>query len=161
MNKKEIDIRELHNCDFAKTIFMLLVVLGHSSRFWNGDWFTYCAPVLKISVLLKMMSVWLGSWHIYAFALVSGYLFYYLRYERNKYSEFIPFLQKKIQRLLIPAYFVGLIWIIPVNTYFWGDWVRNSIKFISGASPSQLWFLFMLFDVFMMAYIVGGGYTQQ
>lgn len=152
---------ELHNCDFVKAVLMLAVVFYHSCLFWNGNWFDFCNPYFGVSKLCQLFVSWLNSWHIYAFTLVSGYLFYHLRYERNKYSEFVPFLKKKIQRLLIPAYFVGLIWIVPVNTYFWGDCVRNFLKFISGVSPSQLWFLFMLFDVFMIAYIVGGGYTQQ
>lgn len=159
--QKNLKSEELHNCDFAKVVLMLFVVFGHCCRFWNGNWFSFCIPILNITDFSKILIWWAVSWHVCTFVLVSGYLFYYLRYERDKYDKFIPFLQKKVQRLLIPAYFVGLIWIIPVNTYFWGDWFRNFLKFVSGVSPSQLWFLFMLFDVFIMAYIVGGGYTQQ
>lgn len=154
---KKVDNVELHNCDFVKAVLMLAVVFYHSCLFWNGNWFDFCNPYFGVSKLCQLFVSWLNSWHIYAFTLVSGYLFYHLRYESDKYYEFVSFLQKKVQRLLIPAYFVGLIWIVPVNTYFWGDWTKNFFKFFSGVGPSQLWFLFMLFDVFMMAYIVGGG----
>lgn len=140
---------------------MLVIVLYHSCLFWNDTWFRVCMPVVEVGELSKLFILWPSSWHNYAFALVSGYLFYYLRYENDKYFEFKAFLKKKVQRLLIPAYFVGLIWVVPIKTYFWGDWFNLLLKSVFGTSPSHLWFLFMLFDVFIMAYIVGGGYISQ
>lgn len=67
--------RELSNCGFVKTILMLLVILGHACAFWSGHWFTD-NPALP-SRGLNALFEWLNSFHIYAFALVSGYIFTY------------------------------------------------------------------------------------
>ena len=63
------------------------------------------------------------------------------------YKHYIPFVFNKIKRLIVPFVFIAAIWVIPVYAYFWGS---NDIveKFILGTSPSQLWFLLMLFWVF-------------
>ena len=65
----------LKNCNFLKTILMLLVILSHACSFWTGNWFAE-NPVLQ-SQGLNLISTWIGSFHIYAFALVSGYIFAY------------------------------------------------------------------------------------
>ena len=63
----------LQNCIFVKTILMFLVILGHSAAFWSEQWFTE-NPVYE-SALLKYLYEWLGSFHVYTFVLVSGYIF--------------------------------------------------------------------------------------
>lgn len=65
----------IQNCVFIKTNLMLLVVLGHSVNFWRGDWFT--GNPLIPSMGLTFLSKWVNSFHVYAFTLVSGYLFAY------------------------------------------------------------------------------------
>ena len=93
----------------------------------------------------------MNSFHIYGFTLVSGYLFYFLKHEKNKYSRFLPFAVNKIKRLLIPYVFVSVIWVIPFAVYFSHLDVMEIIKgYGLGTSPSQLWFLLMLFCVFMI-----------
>mgnify|MGYP006993155242 FL=1 len=69
----------LNNCVFAKTILMLFVIIGHSISFWNGTWFTALTPE-KTSIFYKFLSNFIGGFHIYCFALISGYIFYYLRH---------------------------------------------------------------------------------
>ena len=65
------------------------------------------------------------------------------------YQKYLPFLGKKAKRLLIPYAFIAIIWVIPVYIYFWGT--EDVItKFVLGTSPSQLWFLLMLFWVFLL-----------
>ena len=66
--------QKLYNCVFIKSILMLLVILYHSTVFWNGNWFTV-EPVAFQSTILGVFSQWLNSFHIYAFILVSGYIF--------------------------------------------------------------------------------------
>lgn len=63
----------LKNCGFVKTILMLLVIFGHACAFWSGHWFTE-NPVIQ-STGLNILYAWVNSFHIYAFALVSGYIF--------------------------------------------------------------------------------------
>lgn len=68
-----MDANKLKNCGFFKTILMLLVIAGHACAFWSGNWFTG-NPAIQ-SVGLDAIYSWINSFHIYAFALVSGYIF--------------------------------------------------------------------------------------
>lgn len=143
--------KEVSNCTFLKMVLMLLVVSYHCMIFWTGTWFTN--NIVTKSNILSVLSNWLNSFHIYGFTLVSGYLFYYLKCERGKYSSFVSFSVNKAKRLLVPYTFVSAIWAIPFAVYYLD---YNSIeiikRFMLGTSPSQLWFLLMLFFVFMFFY---------
>lgn len=142
---------ELANCTFVKTVLMLLVVLYHCVVYWTGTWFTG-TPVHKSSVLAEVAS-WMNSFHIYGFTLVSGYLFYYLRYEKGKYGQFLPFMTQKVKRLLIPFVFICFVWVAPINYLFFPfEWKAAIGKFVLGTAPAQLWFLLMLFGVFALFY---------
>lgn len=131
---------------------MFLVVFYHSILFYSGiDWFV--GKPLYVVDSLKWLSGWLNSFHIYAFTLVSGYLYYYLRYENGKYQEPKGFLANKIKRLIVPYAFICVCWVIPVSSYFFSYTVGDVFKkYIIATAPSQLWFLWMLFDVFMIVY---------
>jgi fucose 4-O-acetylase-like acetyltransferase len=65
--------KTLDNCRFVKTILMILVILGHACGFWAGSLFIGEPAIPSLGV--KVLSIWVGSFHIYAFALVSGYVF--------------------------------------------------------------------------------------
>lgn len=47
--------QKLYNCVFIKSILMLLVILYHSTVFWNGNWFTV-EPVAFQSTILGVFS---------------------------------------------------------------------------------------------------------
>lgn len=161
MCKKE-DYRkyELDNCTFVKTGLMLIVVLYHSCIFWRGNWFT-SNPVFEAKSL-AIFAEWLNTFHIYGFTLVAGYVFYYLKEEKKRYSEFIPFVVNKLKRLIIPYIIVSVIWVIPFlyvykNPGFW-DIIRD---YVLGVSPSQLWFLMMLFNVYTIAWIISPVFSKD
>ena len=65
--------KQIENARFVKTVLMLIIILGHSFDFWTGTWFTE-NPALE-SRGIGIIATWLNSFHIFAFALVSGYLF--------------------------------------------------------------------------------------
>lgn len=145
----ETAAEELKNCAFVKTVLMLLVVFYHSILFWSGSWFTanpaFSAP------LLPLLSGWLNTVHIQGFALVSGYLFSYLKYEQGKYGQFLPFLKNKAKQLLIPYVFVAALWVLPIHCLFFQPDALTVIKnYVFAMGPGQLWFLVMLFVVFAM-----------
>ena len=152
MNRKNIDVK-LDNCTFIKTILMILVVVYHSVLFWSGNWFSEL-PVFASNVL-PVLAKWLNTIHIYGFTLVSGYIFYHIKMERGGYDKFLPFIKKKAARLLIPYAFVAMIWVIPIAVYYFKyDFNDIFFKFILATSPSQLWFLVMLFNVFVISYLM-------
>lgn len=102
----------LENCKFIKTILMLSVILGHSIAFWTGKWFTNNPQISSSS--LALVYDWINSFHIYAFTIVSGYIFAFKKCGGG-YTQYLPFLKNKVKRLLIPYIFVALIWVIPIS----------------------------------------------
>lgn len=141
---------QLENVGFVKTVLMLTIILGHSCNFWRGDWFTK-NPAIE-SYGLRFLSLYVNSFHIYAFALVSGYLFAF-KIMRGGYNQYGLFLKNKAKRLLVPYVFVMLIWVAPISEYYFRwDSLYLFKKYIFCISPSQLWFLWMLFGVFAIVW---------
>lgn len=140
----------LENCRFVKTVLMFLVILGHACAFWSGHWFTE-NPAIHSSGL-NILYAWVNSFHIYAFALVSGYIFTF-KVMRGGYCEYLPFLCNKAKRLLVPYVFVTIIWVAPISAYFF-NWDLGYVvkKYLFAIDPSQLWFLWMLFGVFVITW---------
>lgn len=136
------------NINFARTILIVLVVLGHSFTSWSA-----IEPTLIFHVpLMERFVTWLSTFHTVALTAVSGFTYEYIIENRGGYF-FSNFLKKKIQRLLIPFIAISMLWVLPLTSFFVdidSDYVVN--KFILGKSPAQLWFLLMLFDVFIMFY---------
>lgn len=73
MIEKSKSEMSLKNCTFVKTVLMLLVILGHSMAFWSGSWFTGNPEITSLS--MNYLYKWINSFHVFAFALVSGYIF--------------------------------------------------------------------------------------
>ena len=149
-----IKSKYLDNCTYAKTILMIIIVFYHSIAFWGGQWFEIISPVYS-ATFLSYLTRWLNSFHVYAFTLISGYLFAFLYWEKGKYQDFGPFVVNKIKRLIIPYIFVCVIWIIPVSHYFYNYSILDIVlKFALGIAPAQLWFLLMLFIVFIIIWLL-------
>lgn len=135
------------------TVLMILVVIYHSALLWVGGW-SIAEPVYS-SDFLKYFAKWLNSFHIYGFTLVSGYVFYRMKYERKKYGEFLPFLVGKAKRLLVPYVFASLVWVIPFGLIFYRYTFVDIVKdYVFAAALSQLWFLVMLFGVFAASWLL-------
>jgi len=138
---------ELEACNFIKTVLMLVVVFYHSVLFWNGTWFTK-DPAFEAAPL-AWIAVWMNSFHIYGFTLVSGYIFYHVKYKAGRYKDYKSFLINKAKRLLVPYAFAAMLWVIPFHCCFMMPEITDIInKYVLGVSPSQLWFILMLFGVF-------------
>ena len=120
----------------------------------GGSWLDN-QPVIFKSKALSILSVWLNTFHIYGFTLVSGYIFQYLKYEKDKYQKILLFIINKAKRLLVPYVFVAIIWVIPISCVLFSYTSKDIIlKYVLCTGPSQLWFLWMLFDVFCFAWII-------
>lgn len=146
----QVKTNNLKNCKFIKTILMLLVILGHACAFWSGEWFT--GNPVRSSYGLKILNMWLSSFDIFAFTLVSGYIFAY-KVIGGGYDHYTSFLKNKAKRLLVPYWFVMIIWVAPISAYFFKwDMAYLFKKYFLCIDPSQLWFLWMLFGVFALVW---------
>lgn len=142
---------DLDSCTFIKVTLMILVVLYHSSVFWTKSWLDVIS-VQKDSIFLNIFSIWLNSFHVYGFTLVSGYIFKYM-IKSGKYSNFRIFLNNKLKRLILPYLFVATIWVAPISSIIFSlDKKELFYKYVLCINPSQLWFLWMLFIVFIIAW---------
>lgn len=153
MNEQYLnDQVELENCKFVKTVLMIIVVLYHSIKFWDGSWFV-AVECLEKSSSLTVLADFLGGFHIYCFALCSGYLYSFLRNEKNRYDNWKLFVRKKFFRLIVPYIFVCLFWVVPITQFFFHYPIGVIVnKYVLATNPSQLWFLWMLFDIFLLVY---------
>lgn len=140
----------LENCVFVKTLLMLIVLFGHSIAFWTQKWLDI--EVVIPCTILGHGYTWINSFHIYGFTLASGYIFAF-KIMRGGYSEYFPFLLNKARRLLVPYVFVMLIWVAPISSLLF-NWDPGYVtkKYLLAIDPSQLWFLWMLFGVFAIAW---------
>ena len=127
---------------------MLLVILYHSCVFWTGKWWD--TDSLLSSNALGYFATWQNSFHIYAFTLVSGYIFEF-KVSGGGYCSYLSFLRNKAKRLLIPYVFVTVVWLIPISLLlFHTGWQKIINNYFLCTGPEQLWFLWMLFDVFVI-----------
>lgn len=152
MEKGSNGIIELRNCYHVRAILMMLIVLYHSIVFWSSpDWFIF-VPLCDSKILSVLANV-LNSFHIYTFVLVSGYVYYAIRFEKKRYSQFMPFAIGKVKRLILPYYMTLIVLVIPHYLLWHGPDVNTIVKnYILGKAPDQLWFLLMLFWVYLLFY---------
>lgn len=149
----ELEKKELQNCNFVKAILMMSIIIFHSGKIYaTGNWGPY--PAVDTAPFIGLFINWLGSFLVFAFTLISGYIFYHQKYERNKYQKFSLFVVNKAKRLLIPYVFITCIWLIPTYLYFYGNITNIISKYVLCINPSQLWFLWMLFWVFIIYWIL-------
>ena len=129
---------ELKNCTYSKTILMLIIVFYHSALMYRGGW---------------GLDAFLASFHLATFVLISGYLFYHVKFERRRYQKYLPFIGNKVKRLLVPYVFIATIWAAPVYMHYYGMGTVVE-KFVLGKEPAQLWFVLMLFWVFTIFWLI-------
>ena len=147
--KIEIMDKKINNISFIKTIMMLIIVLYHSMLFFGDQWFEYETPIYNANYLYNI-ALWLSTFHVQTFAMSSGFLFYYLRIEKDKYNNPKNDILKRAKRLLIPYFFTSLLWAIPITTYYFNYSFKDIIiNFLFMKNPNQLWFLIMLFLTFV------------
>lgn len=100
---------------------------------------------------ISFVGYWLNTFHIQVFTFASGYLFYYIRYEKNRYTDIKQSILKRAKRLLVPYALVSLVWAIPAKIIAYGwSWEIPIKDFGLAIAPAQLWFLPMLFILFVL-----------
>lgn len=140
---------QLEEFNFLKIIAMLTVVLQHSMALYS-DWFR--VPKIN-SEFYKFTNSYLSSYHVYMFVFISGYLYYYVRYELNKNEDNKTFIYKKYRRLIVPYICVYLLYVMPIRNFTEkSDLSINTVfnDMVLSKNSAHLWFLLMLFGVFII-----------
>lgn len=142
--------RNLPECTMCRNISMLLIVLYHSSILYTPNaWSVFNAH--NESPVIGYIGMYLQSFCIAAFVFVSAYLFYYQIYEVSKYTSLTSIIARKAKVLLIPYAATCVLWAIPFYLIFWKGSLKDVlVKYVLCTSPSQLWFLVMLFVLFVV-----------
>jgi len=148
-------VKRLEVIDDLKGLMMLTVVLYHSCMFFTDEWFNAASPVYS-SVCIVEFARYLNTFHVQTFTMASGFIFFCLRKEKGKYRGCVKQdMVRRAKHLLIPYLLVMLFWVIPFYAYYNGFNIEQIVyKYVLGCSPSQLWFLPMLFIVFASFYFV-------
>ena len=154
MNKDTLQQKTLKNCNNIRAIVMLIIIINHCIAIYalknKGGWLP-TSPQAESPFIFEWLGMWFSSFMNYTFVIVSGYVYYAMRFEKGKYENYYHFIWNKTKRLIIPAIFISVIWIIPICLYTL-DFTINDviINFALGVFPRQLWFIFMLFWVFVI-----------
>lgn len=145
----------LQRNDDIKTAMMILVVLYHSCLFFNGYWFPDVQPVYQADYLVNF-AYYLCTINVQGFVMASGFLFYALRKEKGKYQDhFLKDVSKRLVRLMVPYACTSIFWVIPFDVAYDGFDIKSIVyQYVLGCSPSQLWFLPMLFWLFVFHYLL-------
>lgn len=124
--------------DIAKTICIILVVIGHYHPENSPTWFSSIRDIIY-------------SFHMPLFMFASGYIYISTLLAKNTYMEFIL---KKVRRLLVP-YFTTSILIISLKLISQENmYIENPTSYLSYFkmlySPEAGYFLWFIWALFLM-----------
>lgn len=142
---------KLNDYEIIKVIAILLVVFAHASRMYTSD--GIITP-MHASIGLNYLTRYIYSFHMPLFVFVSGAIYYYVRKKLNKYDNISKFVVNKSKRLMIPYIIFGLFYVAPImiglnlTKYSKIGYLGKGI--ILSLDPRHLWYVFMLFNVFII-----------
>lgn len=152
--------KELKNCDFLRTVLVIAVVLYHSVLFANSSDRVRATTDIESNVLFWIFD-FIDSFHTRVLTIIAGYVFYYLKIEKNRYKDFLPFFKNKVKRLLVPYLFIMIIWVIPVDFFLLKYQPIELFYLLISKKSSQLWFLLMLFGEYMIFYLLANFFKNK
>lgn len=145
--------KRLEELDIMKFWGILLVVLGHVTNMYTP--YGLVQPLVS-SAAVQFISNFVYLFHMPLFVFVSGCVYAYQSEVQNSNQTFIGLLKKKSIRLLIPYLFFGVMMIVLMNVCGFRndifDYTLNGI--ILSKDSRHLWFVLMLFEVFMIFYVM-------
>lgn len=148
--------------DYIRIFATLLVVLGHSTYTeWNGDLGNVVVNISKFNPIwftpiwqsfLGNFGSWIYTFHMPLFFALSGAVYAISNNQNKSLDETVV---KKIKRLIIPYYLVGLLYMLPIKLltgfYHRGTFVSAVSVFLSAkGAMAHLWFLPAVFWCFIV-----------
>lgn len=137
--------------DCSKIIATLLVVLAHITRMYTGE--GVITPS-NSSSFLHFLTDFIYSFHMQLFTAISGAVYYYSKYKKQKYKYSKTFILNKAKRLILPYFAFGILYVAPVMTGFHFterrifEYIFHGI--ILSLDSRHLWYLMMLFGIFIL-----------
>lgn len=151
MNKN----RELQQVNALKTIMMFCVVLYHSILASSRNGWGGVGNPREGGEFVQYIAGWLNMFHVEFFAFASGYLFYMIRYEKDRYRTPGKDISNRFKRLMVPFFAVSVLWAAPAQLMAYGfSWSIILKGFVLQIAPAQLWFLPMLFLLYVFFYVI-------
>lgn len=145
MNKKL-----LYEITIIRPLIIFLLLVYHCLCIYTGGW-NPPAGVVSIKAY-EWLGKFISGFRIECIAFVGGYVLAFQFIERQKDQHFLPFVWKKVKRLLIPCIIFGLAyWMIFRYDGTW-NWKLMGYRLIGGVR--HLWFLPMLFWCFIIMWLV-------
>lgn len=161
MDKKQI--KHIAWIDDARTLTMLLVIIGHCTYInlmtpYGGIDYFDDIPSSEYSLVWKLLSVLVGfiyTFHMPLFMMLSGACF---SLTIGKESCARKLIKNKAKRLLIPFLYTALFISIPLK--YMGGYYAGSVNVLKDIilgqlflmGNSHLWFVFSLFWIFLVFY---------
>ena len=149
--------------DWIRLIATVFVVIGHSAYLkvtatYGGVSYavspeisdTYYSGLFWIQ---RVLASWVYTFHMPLFFMLSGAVL-----ALKPLKSFNVFVKSKVKRLLVPYYFYGLLFMLPIKYIgqFYNDELigKACIGFMTGVEGSHLWFFFALFWCMMVFFII-------
>lgn len=149
-DKKKSRMPEL---DAMKFIGIILVVAGHVTRMYTPQGLI---TTIEHNRMLEFITNVIYSFHMPMFVFVSGMTLAFVSARKSSYHAFWPFVRNKAKRLMIPYFVFALFWVLPFMVgYGFRDfktYLLNGI--ILSFDCRHLWYVWMLFNVFILFYIL-------
>lgn len=140
--------------DNLRAFAILTVVLGHSMILYSSDWNLYQTG--QQSLFFDICKRIINLYQMPLFLSLAGYL-YARTAERDSFKRLLA---KKLPRLLIPFFAVGLLYMIPIKLLagyppYRGEPVyRPVLQFLSGKDTGHLWYLPVLLAMFILSHLI-------
>lgn len=157
-------IGKQYDLSLLKVLAILLVVLGHSNyktiqTYLGGvDYSSYINGSLANRLIDFIISS-IYFFHMPLFVFISGAVYYYGNFTVNKKKDFETLLKKKFNRLLIPYFTIGILYMVPVkliSNFYQIESIPKILGFGMGLSldSGHLWYLVMLFNIYIVFYFL-------
>lgn len=152
-NKIEVSKIILSNFRKIRVLGVLLVVLGHSVNIYTDFWNVFTSE--RSSLLLLNLGKYIYSFHMPLFFFMSGGVFSYCYFEKNK-NKIQSVLFEKAKKLLVPFLFIGIFYMLPIRYFIGLDEIFkiSVLNFLIGIKTGHLWFLWALFNIFILMFIL-------
>lgn len=142
--------RLLYEISIIRPLVILLLVVYHCLCLFTGGW-RVPEGVDHVEAYWWMGKL-ISGFRIECIAFVGGYVMAYQMIERGRDRSFLPFVWKKLKRLMIPCILFGaLYWMLFRYSGVW-NWHTMTLRMLGGIG--HLWFLPMLFWCFVLSWLI-------